>query len=82
MQYRQNRRSLEESLKTTIEVDTLEELIYYINKHWQDFDREVEEIKFEHPIFDERVGWYSYYVMVKFKGHDRYIPVGMSDGKF
>ncbi len=89
MKYRSHRGSLSDSMETEVEVNTLEELIAHINSLNNDFDEKfsgkVEELKFEHVGMDERIGWDTYYVLVKGLYPSQgigFVVAGMSDGKF
>jgi hypothetical protein len=82
MRYRHHRGGLDESLETTVEVNTLEELIAHINKDWEVWGKVVAEIKFDHVGMDERIGWDTYYVLQRFQEEDTWTVAGFSDGKF
>ena len=81
MRYRDHRGSLSESMKTVIEVDSVDEIKARLNKYYNDFGQSVEEIKFEYCCFDARIGWDTYYVMQKLNGENSFTVAGMSDGK-
>jgi hypothetical protein len=82
MRYRHHRGGLEESLDTTVKVNSLEELLAHINKVWKPFGKIVEEIKFDYACMDDRTGWDTYYVLQRLQGEDRWTVAGMSDGNF
>lgn len=82
MKYRHHRGGLEESLKTTVEVSTLEELIIHLNAVWGCWGKIVEEVKFQYCGMDERIDWDTYYVLQRLHGEDTWTVAGMSDGVF
>ena len=47
---------------------------------WDEWGKEVEEIKFKYTRYDERINWDTYYVLQRFKGEDNFTVAGMSDG--
>jgi hypothetical protein len=80
MKYRDHRGGLSESMETEQEVRTAEDIIKHLNKFWHQFEKEVEEIKFEHVGYDKRTKWNTYYVMSRLKGETVFDVAGMSDG--
>lgn len=80
IKYRDHKGSLSDSMETVQEVSSLTQIIAYINKVWAICRYEVEELKFSHQGIDNRIGWDTYYVLVKFKGQADFTVVGMSDG--
>lgn len=71
MKFRFHRGSLDESLATTVEVDSLLELRRIIEKEWQLGD---ESLSIESYGYDERIGWDTHIVLWKNS------PVGFLDG--
>jgi len=80
MKYRHHRGGLEDSLKTTIEVDNINDLKAYINESYA-FGDNVEELKFEYIGMDDRINWDTYMVLMRLKDSDKFMVAGMSDGK-
>lgn len=81
MRYRDHRGSLKESLKTTIEVNSVEEIISHLNEMYDYHPgRQVEEIKFEYGGWDARINWNFYYVLQKQQGDTFFTVAGMADG--
>lgn len=81
MKYRDHKGSLSDSLETTIEVNSIQEIIDHLNSYYNQFGKEVEEIKFDYSGFDDRVGWDTYYVLHRLKGEENFTVAGMSDGR-
>lgn len=81
MKFRFHRGGLKESLATTVEVNTIDELKKYIEKQECYLEGTIEDILFEYSYFDERTRWNTYYVSYKKKGIKSTFLVGMSDGK-
>lgn len=81
MKYRDHKGSLSDSLETTIEVNSIQEIIDHLNSYCNQFGKEVEEIKFDYSGFDDRVGWDTYYVLHRLKGEANFTVAGMSDGR-
>ena len=79
--YRDHRGHLDESMATVQEVASLADLNEHLNKSFDGFPWKVEAIKFEHLGLDERTGWDTYAVMVKYlpNGH-KFYPFGFSNG--
>ena len=82
MKFRQHRGSLSESMETTTEVNSIDDIIEIQNKAYSWCGKEVAEIKFTYCDFDERINWNTYYVLQRFKGSEDFVVAGMSDGKF
>jgi hypothetical protein len=82
MKFRHHRGGLEDSLKTTIEVKSLEELMVHLDAGWKCYGKAIEEIKFDYVGMDERIGWDTYYVLQRLQGEDQWTVAGMSDGVF
>jgi len=82
MKYRDHRGNLDESMKTEIIVNSVDDIIEHLNKVQYPYIDEVEEIKFKYCGFDTRNGWDTYYVLQKNKGDDEFYVAGMSDGEF
>lgn len=78
MKFRHHRGSLEESMSTTIEISSIEELQMEISDHGAFSLKDVSQITFRYACMDDRTGWgwNSYYVCVDGK------CVGISDGIF
>lgn len=81
MKYRDHRGSLSDSLDTTQEFFSLEEIKKHLNTFYNQFGKEVEEIKFEYVGMDKRIGWDTYYVLNRLKGEETFTIAGMSDGR-
>lgn len=82
MKYRDHTGSIEKSLETTIQVDSLEVLKDHLSESWSKFDWDIDQVRFDYVGFDKRTGWDTYCVMVKFSECPDWIPVGWSDGIF
>ena len=80
MKYRDHKGGLAESLKSTIEVNSIDEIKSHLNKFYNQFGKEVDEIKFQYVGMDERIGWNTYYVLQRLKEEDTFTVAGMSDG--
>ena len=80
MKYRDHKGSLAESLKSTIEVNSIDEIKSHLNKFYNQFGKDVDEIKFQYVGMDERIGWNTYYVLQRLKEEDAFTVAGMSDG--
>jgi len=78
MKYRDHRGGLAESMITVREFNNLSQLKVYLLPIWS---KKIMEIKFEYACFDERIGWKTYYVCVRFKYEREFRVVGMSDGR-
>lgn len=82
MKFRFHKGSLEESLKTQIEVNTIEELISAIENYYSDTNQnKIVNLKFEYAGYDKRIDWNTYYVLVKLNNSSQFFVAGMSDGK-
>lgn len=79
MRFRFHRGGLDESLKTTTEVQNKEELLDHINAF--DFCKIV-EIKFEYYANDPRAWGDTWIVMKRMNGTDNWGVAGFSDGTF
>ncbi len=79
MKYRDHRGSLKQSMKTVIEVSSIDDIINHLNS--VSFYKKVVKIKFEYACYDERIGWNTYYVLAKYKGERGFKVAGMADGK-
>ena len=82
MRYRDHRGTLKESMKTVIEVSSINDIICHLNKDYKRFNKKIKEIKFERVGLDERIKWDTYYVLQRFKGENNFTIAGMSDGCF
>jgi hypothetical protein len=82
MKFRYHRGGLDDSLKTTINVDSEQDLINHMNSKYSHMGATVEEIDFYHVGFDERINWDTYYVSCRLKGESEWFVAGMSDGIF
>lgn len=80
MKYRDHRGSLSDSMETEREVNSVDEIKKHLNKLYNQFGKEIEEVKFEHVGFDDRIGWDTYYVTKRLKGEKEFTVAGMSDG--
>ena len=74
MKFRHHRGGLKESMNTTVEVQTIDELKRVISFN-------VEDVKFEYAGMDERTGWNTFYVLAKRYGRDEFHVAGMSDSE-
>ena len=79
IKYRDHRGSLDESMKTVKEFYTIEELKKHLDKPYKKLGKRVVEIKFTHVGFDDRIGWDTYYVLIRFDGETDFMIAGMSD---
>lgn len=82
MKYRDHKGSLSDSMDTVIDVNSPSEIISHLNKFYNQFGKEVDDIKFEYCGFDDRIGWDTYYVSARLKGSEEYRINGMTDGTF
>lgn len=80
MKYRDHKGSLDESLQTVIEVNSINEIKDHLNEFYNPFGLEVEEIKFKYTCMDNRIGWNTWYVLQRFEGEKSFSVAGMSDG--
>lgn len=80
MRYRDHKGGLDESMKTQIEINNVEDIRSHLNKFYGEFGQFVEEIKFEHCGMDARIGWDTYYVLVRLSGKREFHVAGMTDG--
>ncbi len=80
MKYRDHRGSLLDSMNTEREINSVDEIKKHLNTIYSEYGKEVEEIKFKHVGFDERIDWDTYYVLQRFKGEKKFTVAGMSDG--
>ena len=75
MRFRLYRKSLADSMNTTRNIRTKDELLKFIQEEYPDVSSE--DITFEYEGFDSRIGWFTYYVLIKHDG-ETYL-IGMSD---
>lgn len=80
MLYRDHRGSLEDSMKTVQEFHTPKELNNHLNTIFSEYGKTVIDVKFEYKGLDARIGWETYYVLIKLDGQDEFNIVGMSNG--
>lgn len=80
MKYRDYKGSLVESMNTVREVNTTDEIKQHLDKIYNQFGKEIEEIKFKHIGFDKRIDWDTYYVLQRLKGEEIFTVAGMSNG--
>lgn len=83
MKFREYRGSLSESLDTTVEFTTKDEMKKYILNLWKkDYPQlSVDDIEFKYQVYDNRCNWDTYLVFIHpitFTGKHN-IPVGMAD---
>lgn len=78
--YRDHRGWLDESLKTTKSVRTIEEIKDHISKTLDIFGKWIESVKFNHVGYDERTGWDTYNVIGKYKWEDWEFVAWMTNG--
>jgi hypothetical protein len=85
MLFRYHTGSLQESLKSTFEVSTLEELRNAIEKSYSiSIESEVKligELEFSEPIYDSRTGWNTHTVSGNIEHYGKHV-IGQSNGKF
>lgn len=81
MKFRFHRSGLKESLETTVEVNSIDELKKHIEEKEGYKEGIIEEIFFEYSGFDERTKWNTYYVFYKKISRNVSFICGMSDGK-
>jgi len=79
MRYRDHKGGLTESLNTTRNVYSKMELLNYLNKQYSAWGKGITELKFKHVGMDKRIGWDTYYVLIKLQGQDNFSVAGMSD---
>lgn len=72
MRFRWHRGGYSESMNTTVEVSSMQQLIDLVNVGWF----EQGEVTFDYCCLDRRNGWDTYYVKVN------QTIVGMTDGVF
>lgn len=82
MKYRDDKGSLEESLKTVIDVFCPSDIINHLNKFYLQFGKEVEEIKLEYSGYDNRIAWETYNVLKRMKGETDFKICGQTNDKF
>jgi hypothetical protein len=75
MKYRDHRGELRESMETVQEFTSKKNLLEHLNG--QRYGDIIEDLSFEHTIYDPRTGWDTYYVVAHTKRGAYY--VGMSD---
>lgn len=76
MKYREHRGQLSDSMATQVEVNSMQELLDHINKGWNCYDVNFNNVSFKYVGFDERINQETYYVI----GFEvREIVLGMSD---
>ena len=78
MKFRWHRGSLDDSMKTVVNVDSLSDLKAVINTNYPEYKG---DIKFEYCMYDKRVKWDTYYVSIKPYKDQGYMIIGMSDCK-
>lgn len=78
--YRDHKGSLKESMKTVITVKSQQDIIDHLNKAFECMGRVIEEIKFDYCGMDGRIGWETYYVLMRLKGDEGFVVAGMSNG--
>lgn len=78
MKYRDHRGGLKESMETEKEFNSIEELKDHIESE-SDYSEKVDDIKFKYAKYDERTGWNTYLVLVKWELNIDYLPVGWSN---
>lgn len=81
MRFRFHKGTLEESLKTVTEVSSLEELKKIISEYhtFTEDIPDVESLRFDKHVFDSRIGWNTYYVVVKLSNIKEEFVAGMSN---
>lgn len=75
MKYRDHRGGYKESMETVQEVKSVQD----IKNHLVSIYGEIQDIRFEHVLVDDRNGWDTYYVLMSPDG-ENYHPIGMTDG--
>lgn len=79
MLYRDNKGSLEESMKTVIEINNINDIISHLNKIHKPLNKTIEEIKFQYLGYDSRIDWNTYYVLQRFENETEFNVAGMSN---
>jgi len=80
MKYRDHKGSLSESLETTMEVNSIDEIKNHLNNFYNHFGKSVVEIKFKHIGMDKRIGWDTHYVLLRLNDEKDFTVAGMSNG--
>jgi len=82
MKFRFHKGSLEDSIKTVIDVNSLEELEDIISKEYDIPLSGWFEFRFEYAGYDNRIDWETYYVIVKDMIYGYGYIAGMINGVF
>lgn len=80
MKYRDHKGGLSESMETVQEFDSIEQIKQHLNLFYNQFGELVVEVKFQYAMFDNRIGWDTYYVLMRLDGKSDFMVAGMSDG--
>jgi hypothetical protein len=80
IKYRDHKGSLSDSIDTIKEVYSVEQIKQHLNKYYKQFEKSVEEIKFEYLGHDDIINWDTYYVFQRLKGETEFTVAGFSDG--
>ena len=78
--YRDHRGWLDESLKTTRTIKTVEDIKSHLNETLSDFWKQVDSISFKHVGLDTRTGWNTYNVIMKYKWEEWEFVAWMTNG--
>ena len=78
MKFREHRGQLSDSMATQVELKTKEEFYKHLNKIWNVYGVQVDEVKFYYVGFDERISQETYNVSIYFEV-DGWCCIGMSD---
>lgn len=79
MRYRDHKGGLTESLNTTKNIYSEDELISHLNKQCTPWGEGITDVKFERVGIEKRMDWGVYYVLIKLQGQVHFSVVGMSD---
>lgn len=83
IKYREHKGSLDKSLETVQEFESLEQLKNHIQEGFKPYDRRVLEIRIEkYGSRDSRINWDTHIVLVKYEGSEDFVPCGFTDGNF
>lgn len=82
MKYRDHRGSYNESMRTTREINSVEDIKLHLDKIYKlnGMNLKVYDIKFQSTGIDRRNNWNSHYVLIKAHKNDSFACVGMTDG--
>ena len=80
--YRDHRGSLDKSMKTVTEINSLEHLMTHIESDWG-FDIPILGLSFKKYAYDDRINWDTYMVImtVKHNNEKQTFPIGFLNRK-